>query len=208
MESVSSPSLLPIFRSRQQAQMLAFLMWDADSEYSLTDLAEANTMPVSSVHREIVRAEQTGIVTSRYIGNTRLVTADPHSPYHEHLAPLLIKAFGPPIVLADALAGIAGIDSAWIFGSWAARLHGQTGPRPVGDIDLLICGEPDRETLYKALREPEKRLGRDINPTIRPAQWTTQGTGSFHATVTSRPLVPIDINHRPPADTAPDGPGP
>ena len=97
------------------------------------------------------RAEQAGLVTSRKLGNTRLVRANTESPYYGGLAEVLTRAFGVPAVIAEALAPVRGISAAYLYGSWAARHDGQTGPRPVGDIDVLILGEPDRDQLYEAL---------------------------------------------------------
>ena len=191
MERGSSPSLLPIFRSRQQAELLALILGDAEMEASLTDLAAQLNIPVSSVHREIERAESAGLVESRKIGNTRMVRANTNGPYYVGLADVLVKAFGPPQVLSDALSPIDGIASAYIFGSWAASLVGDDNERPVGDIDLLVLGSPDRDALYAALSTAEHRLGRPIQATIRPPVWLAAGTGNFHATVTERPLVEI-----------------
>jgi DNA-binding transcriptional ArsR family regulator len=186
-----APALLPIFRSQQQGQLLALLLGDPDLEVSLSDLASRLGTPYPSVHREIERAEAAGLVTSRRIGNTRLVRANTASPYYEGLALVLTRAFGVPAVLAEALRGVDGISAAFIYGSWAARYAGQEGQRPVEDIDLLVLGEPDRDQLYAAVEAVEPRLGRPVQVTIRDADWLDAGKGSFHDTVTSRPMVPI-----------------
>jgi DNA-binding transcriptional ArsR family regulator len=193
MERGSTPSLLPILRSQQQGELLAHLLGDPELEVSLTDLAGHLGVPVSSVYREIERAQSAGLVTSHKIGNTRLVRADTNSPYYHGLADVLVKAFGPPHVLADALSGIANIDAAYIYGSWAARSAGDAGERPIGDLDVLVLGSPDRDNLYAAASAAEKKLGRPIQVTIRAANWLDTGTGNFHATVAQRPLVRIQL---------------
>ena len=132
-------------------------------------------------------------MTSRKVGNTRLVRANTASPYFVGLADVLTRAFGVPDVIAKTLRGINGVHEAVVFGSWAARRAGELGARPVGDIDLLILGEPDRDALYAALRVAEQRLGRPIEVTIRKAGWLASGTGSFHDTVASRPLVRVAL---------------
>ena len=151
--------------------------------------------PISSVHREVDRAESAGLVTSRKVGNTRLVRANTSSPYFEGLADVLVKAFGPPGVLAEELTGIDGIAAAYIYGSWAAAISGASSApsRPVGDIDVLVLGSPDRDRLYAALSAAEPRLGRPVQIAVRPAGWLHSGEGSFHATVTQRPMVEIDL---------------
>lgn len=189
MEKSPAPPLLPIFRSQQQAELLALVLGTPEREYTLSELAERTTTPYPSVHREIGRALATGLVTVRAIGRSKLVRADTDSPYFAGLADVLTKAFGPPWVLADALLGVAGIKDAYIYGSWAARHAGEPGERPVGDIDLLVLGNPDRDDVYAAASAAELRLGRDVQVTIRAADWLRDGSGTFHDTVTSRPML-------------------
>jgi DNA-binding transcriptional ArsR family regulator len=193
VERQPAPPLLPVLRSRQQADILALLLGDPDLELSLTQIAARTGAPHPSVYREIQRAEQAGLVTTRRLGNTRLVRANTASPYYAGLADVLTRAFGVPAVLAGTLEPIAGISAAYIYGSWAARHEGQTGQRPVGDIDVLILGEPDRDQLYSALSGAEMRLGRPIQAAIRDAAWLESGTGPFHDTVTGRPMFRLDL---------------
>src|SRR5690348_510969 len=122
-----APSLLPILRSQQQGEILALLLGNPDLELSLTEIATRLGVPHPSVYREIQRAEQASLDTSRKIGNTRLVRANVSSPYYSGLAEVLTRAFGVPAVLAEALRDVDGITAAYIYGSWAARHEGQTG---------------------------------------------------------------------------------
>jgi len=196
MGKSATPKLLPLLRSRQQGEILARLLGDPELEASVTDIAAMLGLPISSVHREIERAQAAGIVTSRKIGNVRLVRANTDSPYYRGLAEVLVRAFGPPHVLAEVLADVDGIDAAYVYGSWAARWSEDGGTRPVADIDVLVLGSPDRGRLYAALSSAEERLVRPVQDAVRPAGWIDDGTGSFHATVVSRPLVQIDLGQR------------
>jgi hypothetical protein len=198
-----SPSLLPIFRSQQQAELLALILGDTTTEHSLAELTERTGIPYASVHREVERAEASGLVTSRLVGRTRLIRADPASPYFSGLSDVLVKAFGVPWVLGQALAGIRGIDAAYVFGSWAARFAGEEGDRPVGDIDLLVLGGPNRDEVYAAASSAERRLGRAVQVTIRSTDWLTEGSGTFHDTVAGRPMVPLSTTRTHPEDRLP-----
>ncbi|HUK67334.1 MAG TPA: MarR family transcriptional regulator [Streptosporangiaceae bacterium] len=193
VERHPAPPLLPILRSQQQAEILALVLGDPDLELSLTEISQRTGAPHPSVHREVQRAEQAGLVTSKKVGNTRLVRANTDSPYYPGLADVLTRAFGVPAVVAGALQPIEGIEEAYIYGSWAARHEGQGGQRPVGDIDVLILGDPGRDQLYDALAVAEKRLGRPIQATIRDPDWLRSGTGSFHETITSRPMLKLAL---------------
>ena len=191
MDKSPAPSLLPVLRSQQQGEILALLLGDPDLELSLTDISQRTGAPHPSVYREVQRAEQAGLVTTRKVGNTRLVRANPNSPYYAGLTEVLTRAFGVPAILAEALRHVSGIDEAYIYGSWAARHAGQTGQRPVADIDVLILGSPDRDELYEALSAAETRLGRPVEATIREAGWLNSGSGSFYETVTGRPMLEL-----------------
>lgn len=193
MNRSPAPSLLPILRSQQQGEILALLLGDPDRELSLTEISQLTGAPHPSAYREIQRAEQAGLVTTRKIGNTRLVRANTSSPYYTGLADVLTRAFGVPAVLADVLRPVNGIDEAYIYGSWAARHAGEPGRRPVGDIDVLVLGTPDRDQLYQGLGLAEGKLGRQVQATVRDADWLNSGSGSFHESVTSRPLLKLAL---------------
>jgi DNA-binding transcriptional ArsR family regulator len=182
-----------MLRSQQQGEILALLLGNPESEFSLTEIATRTGAPHPSVFREVERAQQAGLVTSRKVGNTRLVRANTASPYYQGLADVLVKAFGAPAVLSEALSDVVGIERAYIYGSWAARHAGQPGQREVADIDVLVLGTPDRDQLYVALEAVEQRLGRPVQATIRDPDWLETGSGSFHETVTSRPMLEINL---------------
>lgn len=193
VDTTGSPPLLPIFRSRQQAELLTLLLGNPELEIGLTELASRLDIPYPSTHREVKRAESAGLLLTRRVGKTRLARANVASPYFEGLREVLTRAFGPPAVLADALSGVRGVTAAYLYGSWAARFQGVEGQRPVEDIDLLVLGEPDRDELYARIDRAAERLGRQVQVTIREADWLAAGEGSFHDTVVSRPMVPIEL---------------
>lgn len=184
-----APPLLPLLRSRLQAELLTLVLLTPDREWTLTELASRVGGSVSSAQREMARAEQAGVVKSRRLGHTRLVVAA-DSPLTKPLTELLLRSFGPRQVLAEAIAQVEGIEAAYLFGSWAARYAGQEGRAPA-DLDVLVIGKPDRDELDEVAQRAGARLAREVNVTIRSPQWWRDGGDPFHAEVTHRPLVPI-----------------
>ena len=191
MQKSAPPPLLPLLRSRLQAEVLTLVLLNPDREWTLTELASRVGAAVSSVQREIVRAERAGVMASRRVGRTRLVKAA-RSPLTGPLTELLLRSFGPRQVLAEELAGVPGIENAYLFGSWAARYAGQEG-HPPADLDVLVIGTPDRDALDDAAQRAGARLAREVNVTIRSADWWHSGDDGFHAEVTQRPLVPVPV---------------
>lgn len=65
-----------------------------------------------------------GILGERQVGRTRLIRANGESPLVGPLREILAVATGPVVILGEELARIDGIESAFLYGSFAARLLG------------------------------------------------------------------------------------
>jgi len=187
------PPLLPLLRSRIQAEVLTTVLLAPEREWSLTELAGVVDASVATVQREMKRAEEAGVVVSRKLGNARLVRADPGGVLTEPLTELLLRSFGPKTVLSDSLRDVRGVDAAYLFGSWAARYEGQRGPVP-HDIDVLVIGRPDRDQLDDAVAEAERRLARPVQTTIRRASWWAEADDPFRAEIAQRPIVALSVD--------------
>lgn len=166
----SGPALLPVFRSLHQAELLMWLMLHPDQEFSVSELVARLGVPMSTLHREVVRLVEAGLIESRTLGRNRLLRANTSHPAAPALTQLLEVTFGPKAVVAEEFA-IAGAEQVIIFGSWAARYAGEVGPPP-HDIDVLVIGKVDRADLYDAADRSHSRLGIEVNPVVRtPRQW-------------------------------------
>src|SRR3954464_12558075 len=163
-----APLLAPIFRSDGQARLLATLLLTGD-ELSVSDLAERSGMAYPTVHREVARLLEAGILTERKVGGTRLIRANGESPLVDPLREILTVATGPVVILAEELARIDGIESAFLYGSFAARMLGGAGPAP-HDIDVMVLGDPDVDAVYEACARIEAAVHRPVNPTILSPQ--------------------------------------
>ena len=147
-----------------------WLLLHPDQEYGVTDLAARLSVPLSTLHREVVRLDEAGLIASRTLGRNRLVRANETHPAAPALTRLLEVTFGPKAVVAEEFA-IPGAQQVVIFGSWAARYAGEAGPPPK-DIDVLVVGKVNRADLYEAADRAQTRLGLEVNPVVRSAkQW-------------------------------------
>jgi DNA-binding transcriptional ArsR family regulator len=183
-----APLLAPIFRSAGQARLLAALVLAGD-ELCLTDLAERADLAYATAHREVGRLLDAGILSERQVGRTRLIRANPESPLVDPLREILLVATGPVVLLAEELRDVDGIDLAFLYGSYAARLRGVEGPTPQ-DIDLMVVGEPDPEVVYAICDRVEAQVGRPVNPTILTRDEFDEESG-FLEHIASNPMVPV-----------------
>ncbi len=164
------PALMPVFRSQHQAELLMWLLLHPEQEYGVTEMAGRLRVPLSTLHREVIRLDVAGLIQSRSQGRNRLIRANVDHPAATALTRLLEITFGPKAVISEEFA-IEGVETVVIFGSWAARYEGQAGPPP-HDVDVLVIGEVDRADVYDAADRASSRLGIEVNPVVRsPKQW-------------------------------------
>ena len=186
----SAPPLAPVFRSALQGRLLALVFLRPEEDQTLTDLARRLDAHPATVHREVQRLSEAGIVETRRVGRTKLVRAGTAAPYGPELAALVLKAFGPVPILTELLTGLAGIDEAYVYGSWAERYTGRPGPTP-GDIDVLLIGEPDRDEAYALAEEAGRIIGLEVSVVIRsPGAWASSDEG-FLRGLRAGTLIPL-----------------
>jgi hypothetical protein len=186
-----APGLAPTFRSRTQGDLLALVLLHPDQEWTISDLARQLGVPLTTVQSEVGRLAAGGILATRKVGRSRVVRANVSSPAVAPLTQLTLVTFGPQTVVADEFASI-GAERVVVFGSWAARYHGQAG-QPPGDIDVLVIGDAiDRTDLYAAAERAEARLGMAVNPVLRRAgSWAEPGADALVLEIQAKPYVVV-----------------
>jgi predicted nucleotidyltransferase len=193
----NNPSwLLPLLRSRVTGALLALLYLHPDRDYSLAEAGKAVGASPKVMSTEADRLVTAGLVREARRGQARLIRAETSGPVSRPLTDLLAVTYGPLSVLGDLLSGVAGVEEAYIYGSWAARYLGEPGPVP-RDVDVLVIGTTDEDDLYDIAREAERRLAREVNiNAISPQYWEAPDPAdSFMRHVRERPLVKLELSH-------------
>ncbi len=190
MARARAPELFPLFRSRLQGELLAYVLTRPDTERTASEIAKAVDAPLSSVSRELDRLVGAGLLQQRSLGRARLVSANTDSPLLAPTTELVLHTFGPRFVIAEAFRDLQGADEAWIFGSWAARYSGRPGPPPA-DVDVLIVGRPDRSAMYEAAQRAEARLGIPVNTTVRSRRTWQDEPDAFVRRLRETPLIRV-----------------
>ena len=185
-----APDLWPLFRSRHQADILAWLYLHPENQYTATDLANRFTVALTTVHREVQRLVDAGLVRDRQVGRSRLYSAATEHRAAAALSQLLALTFGPQTVVEDAFADVAGVHSVHICGSWAARYSGEPGPPPA-DVDVMVVGNPSRADVYAAADAAQERLGLQVNPTVRTVDQWEHPSDALVAQIKASPLVTV-----------------
>jgi DNA-binding transcriptional ArsR family regulator len=192
MARARAPELFPVFRSRTQGELLAYVLMNPGSERPAGEIAAAIGAPLSTISVELDRLVRAGVLSERRVGRARLITTNPNAPTLRPLTELVLQTFGPRFIIEDEFRGLPGAEEIWIFGSWAARYAGEPGPPPV-DVDILVVGRPDRAAMYEAAQRAEVRLGKPVNTTVRSVQAWRNEPDNLVAQLREGRLVPVAI---------------
>jgi predicted nucleotidyltransferase len=152
------------FRSETRRRLLAYYFTNPTAQLHVRELAAQLSVDHSNLSKELRRLETQGLLLSRVSGRQKYFELNRAYPLLEELRGIVMKTIGVGPVITAAIADIGGIENAWMYGSFAS---GQQDA--ASDIDVLIIGTPDTETLAKAIRRVSKQLGREINYTVMSA---------------------------------------
>ena len=163
-------------------RLLGILFGGPDTELAIGELAKLADVAQATASREVARLAAHGIVEVRALGRNTLVAPNWDLPWAQELRSILVQTIGVLGRVRDALAGLAGVEEAFIFGSWAARYRGEPGPAP-RDIDLLVVGDV-------AVRDGAPPVGVSIE------SCASRSTRSWSIVRRGRPARPIRSSSR------------
>ncbi len=181
--------MAPLFRSDGQARLLVELFLSGADELNLNEIAHGAGLAYGTVHREVRRLLDAGLLSERRVGQARFVRPNPASPLTRPVRDLLLVSAGPVPLLAAELRDIEGVEAAFLYGSFAARLRGEPGTAP-HDIDVMVVGTPAPMAVYDACQRVGDQVGREVNPTIMTAAEIEEHSG-FLARVRESPTVTV-----------------
>jgi uncharacterized protein len=117
---------------------------------------------VGAVQRELELLTACGLVRREVRGKQVYFQVNHDATIFPELRGLFAKTSGLVDILCEALMPLADrIVEAFVFGCAArGELHAAS------DIDLMVIGDPSFGDVTALIRDTEKRLGRDVNPTV------------------------------------------
>lgn len=148
-------------RSQLRRKVLTFFYVNRTARVYVRQLALALGTDSTNMSRELARLEQEGFLRAEIEGRQLYYTVNRDYPYLKPVFALLAGSVGIEPALRASLRAIAGIQAAWIYGSYA-----KDEADAKSDIDLLIAGQPDQAQLAAEIRQVEKTLRREINYTV------------------------------------------
>lgn len=153
--------LLSLTKSRIRQNLLALFFTNPSQRYYLRELQRLLGYSAGNIRRELLKFQHDDLLTTQRVGNLLYYAVNTTHPLFKELKSIVTKTVGVEGVLKTVLSAVDGIAIAFIYGSFAAKKE-----KGSSDIDLMIIGTPATSTLHAKLATIERKLQREINPTI------------------------------------------
>jgi len=152
---------LYIAKSKIRQDLLALFFTNPSKKYYLREIQRILGYSAGSIRRELLKFQGDNLFNTQREGNLLYYALNMEHPLFKELKAIVAKTVGIEGSLRNALSSVGKIEIAFIYGSFAAKREKGTS-----DIDLMIIGNPDTSQLNEKIAALEKRLKREINPTI------------------------------------------
>jgi len=160
---MSMSDFLKLAKSVLRRKIMLYFFANLDSRLYVREIAKITGVDAGNLSKELLRLEGDGLFVSDYRGNQKFYALNKNYPLYNELKSIVFKTIGAAGNLEAALNTIEGIQCAFIYGSFA-----EGAEHAESDIDLIIIGSPDENTLIDKLDILEKEIGREINYNIYP----------------------------------------
>lgn len=172
---------------RTREAVIGLLFIDPEVGLHVREIARRTGFSAPSVARELRILEAVGVVTSEAIGRQLSYRANRSCSIFPELKSIAVKTWGLRGRVGTAISSLEGVESAFIFGSFAAgEAH------PTSDVDVIVIGTVDYGVLSEAMSRVSMDVGRTVNAKLyRPTEWARKlgENNHFLAAVTSGPKL-------------------
>jgi len=166
-----------LFSSGIRVELLSHFFGHPGESPHLRQLASEIGKSAGTVRRELQNLERAGVLVSQRVGNQKHYSLEHDCPVLEDLRQLFLKTTGAGEAVRTALAGLDGVELAFIYGSFA-----DGSAHPGSDIDVMVIGRTPERALAPAISRVERAVGRQVNYVLYPrseAAGKARDTGSF-----------------------------
>lgn len=154
-------TLARLFGSRTRAGLLALLLPEPERSVGLREAARLIGVSPNSVQHEAHNLIDLGILCEERVGTSRRFAANTSHPLYDDLRAILLKTASVGSALREALSDVAGVSTAFIYGSVARGTDDA-----LSDIDLMVIGEVDPALVYAAARTVQESVMRPVRPSV------------------------------------------
>lgn len=145
-------------RSKITRKILNLFFLNESESFYVNELAKLLKEDPSNLYKKLLEFRKEGMLSDEFRGKERYFFLNKKYPFLKEYKNIILKGVGFEKILKEKLSKIKGVDSVYIFGSYAKNKLSLES-----DIDILIIGDFDTLKFQKALLEVQKVSGREIN---------------------------------------------
>ena len=147
-----------LFKSKIRKRILVRFFADESRRFYINEMARLVETTQGTCRRELNKLADIGLLITSREGNLQFYFVNKKNPLYEEFRAIIQKTIGIEALLKEALERVAGINFAFVFGSYAKNEF-----KPESDIDMAVVGEVKEELMIKSLKNLEKTIRREIN---------------------------------------------
>ena len=156
---------LYVTKSRIRQDLLALFFTNPSQRYYLRELERTLGYSAGSIRRELLKFQKDNLFITHRVGSLLYYSLNTRHPLFKELKGIVSKTVGVEGTVRKALSSFKNIRLAFIYGSFASSREKMTS-----DIDLMIIGQPNTSLLNDKIAKLERKLRREIYPTIYSLQ--------------------------------------
>ncbi len=176
-------------KSKTTQKILNFFFIHKKEKFYISQIAKFIEEDRSNTHKKLEELYENEILLDEYIGNQRYFFLNNKFRFLKEYEKIIKQTFGIEATLKEELSEIEGIDSAFIFGSYAQNML-----TPCSDLDILIVGNYDVIKLSKKLARLQKEWKLEINPveySTKEYHEKIKSKDNFLTSVFKKPIIQI-----------------
>jgi predicted nucleotidyltransferase len=147
-----------IVKSKIRQDLLALFFTNTSKSYYLRELQRMLGYSAGNIRRELLRFQKDNLFTTQKVGNLLYYHLNTTHPLFKELKSIVFKTVGVRGSIRDVLEKVGNVKFSFIYGSYAKAKE-----MYLSDIDLIVIGNVDEDTLIKKLDTLEDKFQREIN---------------------------------------------
>ena len=147
-----------IAKSKIRQDLLALFFSNTSKSYYLRELQRMLGYSAGSIRRELLRFKKENLFTTQKVGNLLYYHLNTTHPLFKELKSIVFKTVGVQWSIRKALEKVGKVKLSFIYGSYARAKETY-----LSDIDFIVIGNPNEDTLLKELDSLEDKFKREIN---------------------------------------------
>ena len=181
-----------IGKSKTRKAILQLYFSNPEKKYYLRELEKKLHFPVQNIRRELINLEKKEMFKKEREGKQLYYFLNKESPIYNDIKNIINKTIGIEMQLSEALSCFTGIKKAFIFGSFADGTEDS-----FSDIDIIIIGSVNEESIIDKISKLEDKLDREINYhiySLKEFNEKRNKKNSFIDNILSKPVINLIDN--------------